>query len=92
VFAVPHGDGVEIHTLTWTRAGTARAGRGSAAEAQIRLVPAVHRRRHRGRRDLRVAAALLAARTGRPVKAVDGSVGHWPAGTAEPAGGCTRSM
>jgi CO/xanthine dehydrogenase Mo-binding subunit len=35
--------------------------------------------------DLRVAAALLAVRTGRPVKAVDRGAGNWPAGTAEPA-------
>ncbi|MGH3415924.1 MAG: molybdopterin cofactor-binding domain-containing protein, partial [Actinocrinis sp.] len=88
VFAVPHGDGVEIHTLTVDprrdrRALAAALGR---PEAQIRLVPAPFTGGAiADDADLRVAAALLAARTGRPVKAVDGSVGHWPAGTAEPA-------
>ncbi len=88
VFAVPHGDGVEIHTLTVDprrdrRALAAALGR---PESQIRLVPAPFTGGAiADDADLRVAAALLAARTGRPIKAVDGSVGHWPAGTAEPA-------
>jgi CO/xanthine dehydrogenase Mo-binding subunit len=88
VFAVPHGDGVEIHTLT---ADPRRDRRALAAalgrpESQIRLVPAPFTGGSiADDADLRVAAALLAARTGRPIKAVDGSVGHWPAGTAEPA-------
>ncbi len=88
VFAVPHGDGVEIHTLSVDpgrdrRALAAALGR---PEAEIRLVPAPFTGGAiADDADLRVAAALLAARTGRPVKAVDGSVGHWPAGTAEPA-------
>ncbi len=88
VFAVPHGDGVEIHTLSVDpgrdrRALAAALGR---PEAEIRLVPAPFTGGSiADDADLRVAAALLAARTGRPVKAVDGSVGHWPAGTAEPA-------
>ena len=88
VFAVPHGDGVEIHTLSVDpgrdrRALAAALGR---PEAEIRLVPAPFTGGAiADDADLRVAAALLAARTGRPIKAVDGSVGHWPAGTAEPA-------
>ncbi len=88
VFAVPNGDGVEIHTLSVDpgrdrRALAAALGR---PEAEIRLVPAPFTGGSiADDADLRVAAALLAARTGRPVKAVDGSVGHWPAGTAEPA-------
>ncbi|HEV2343338.1 MAG TPA: molybdopterin cofactor-binding domain-containing protein [Actinocrinis sp.] len=88
VFAVPHGDGVEIHTLTVDprrdrRALAAALGR---PESQIRLVPAPFTGGAiADDADLRVAAALLAARTGRPIKAVDSSVGHWPAGTAEPA-------
>ena len=88
VFAVPHGDGVEIHTLTVDP----RRDRGALAaalgrpESEIRLVPAPFTGGAiADDADLRVAAALLAARTGRPIKAVDGSVGHWPAGTAEPA-------
>ncbi|MBS2964547.1 molybdopterin-dependent oxidoreductase [Actinocrinis puniceicyclus] len=88
VFAVPHGDAIEIHTLTVDpgrdrRALAAALGR---PEGEIRLVPAPFTGGAiADDADLRVAAALLAARTGRPVKAVDGSVGHWPAGTAEPA-------
>lgn len=88
VFAVPHGDGVEIHTLSVDpgrdrRALAAALGR---PEAEIRLVPAPFTGGAiADDADLRVAAALLAARTGRPIKAVDSSVGHWPAGTAEPA-------
>lgn len=88
VFAVPHGDGVEIHTLTVDP----RRDRGALAaalgrpESEIRLVPAPFTGGAiADDADLRVAAALLATRTGRPIKAIDGSVGHWPAGTAEPA-------
>lgn len=88
VLAVPHGDGMEIHTLSVDpgrdrRALAAALGR---PEDQIRLVPAPFTGGAiADDADLRVAAALLAVRTGRPVKAVDGSVGHWPAGTDEPA-------
>lgn len=88
VFAVPHGDGVEIHTLTVdpTRDRRALAAALRRPESQIRLVPAPFTGGAiADDADLRVAAALLAARTGRPIKAVDSSVGHWPAGTAEPA-------
>jgi len=88
VVAVPHGDGLEIHTLTVDprRDRSALAAALGRPESQIRLVPAPFTGGGiADDADLRVAAALLAARTGRPVKAVDSSVGHWPAGTAEPA-------
>lgn len=88
VLAVPHGDEVEIHTLTVDprRERAVLAAALGRPQSQIRLVPAPFTGGAiADDADLRVAAALLAARTGRPIKAVDSSVGHWPAGTAEPA-------
>lgn len=88
VFAVPDGERIEIHTITPDprrdrRAVAAALGR---PESAIHFVPAPFTGGAAGDdADLRVAAALLAARTGRPVKAVDGGAGSWPAGSAEPA-------
>jgi CO/xanthine dehydrogenase Mo-binding subunit len=93
VLAVPQPDSVEIHTVTTDpgrdrRAVAAALGR---PESEIRVIPAPFiGTAQSDDADLRVAAALLAARTGRAVKAADGGSGlagsgHWPAGAAAPA-------
>jgi CO/xanthine dehydrogenase Mo-binding subunit len=74
VLAVPEGEFVYLHTVTVDperdrRAVALALGR---PETSIRLIPAPFTGTSRGDDpDLRVAAALLAVRTGRPVKAVD---------------------
>jgi CO/xanthine dehydrogenase Mo-binding subunit len=74
VLAVPDGEFVYLHTVTVDperdrRAVALALGR---PETSIRLIPAPFTGAGRGDDpDLRVAAALLAVRTGRPVKAVD---------------------
>ena len=93
VLAVPQPDSVEIHTVTTDpgrdrRAVAAALGR---PESEIRIIPAPFAGTAQSDdADLRVAAALLAARTGRAVKAADGGAGmtgagHWPAGADVPA-------
>lgn len=93
VVAVPQPDGLEIHTVTTDpgrdrRAVAAALGR---PEAEIRVIPGPFTGAALSDdADLRVAAALLAARTGRAVKAADGGAGltgagPWPAGAAAPA-------
>ena len=88
VLAVPDGDRVEIHTLSADpqrdrKAVAAALGR---PEESIRLVPAPFTGGGiEDDADLRVAAALLALRLGRPVKAVDGGVLHRAVGITTPA-------
>jgi len=93
VVAVPQQDVLEIHTVTTDpgrdrRAVAAALGR---PESEIRVIPGPFTGvALSDDADLRVAAALLAARTGRAVKAADGGAGltgagPWPAGAAEPA-------
>jgi CO/xanthine dehydrogenase Mo-binding subunit len=93
VVAVPQPDGLEIHTVT-TDPGRDRSAVAAALgrpEAEIRVIPGPFTGvALSDDADLRVAAALLAARTGRAVKAADGGpgltgAGPWPAGAAEPA-------
>lgn len=74
VLAVPEGEFIYLHTVTVDperdrRAVALALGR---PEASIRLIPAPFTGTgHGDDPDLRVAAALLAVRTGHPVKAVD---------------------
>jgi CO/xanthine dehydrogenase Mo-binding subunit len=93
VLAVPQPDSVEIHTVT-TDPGRDRRAVATALgrpESEIRIIPAPFAGTAQSDdADLRVAAALLAARTGRAVKAADGGAGmtgagHWPAGADVPA-------
>ncbi len=93
VLAVPQPDSVEINTVT-TDPGRDRRAVATALgrpESEIRIIPAPFAGTAQSDdADLRVAAALLAARTGRAVKAADGGAGmtgagHWPAGADVPA-------
>jgi CO/xanthine dehydrogenase Mo-binding subunit len=88
VLAVPDGDRVEIHTLSADpqRDRLAVAAVLGRPEESIRLVPAPFTGGGiEDDADLRVAAAMLALRLGRPVKAVDGGVSHRAVGITTPA-------